>query len=183
MEKLIRVLIEADPDQSYEAHTELVRLGAQSVEPLLASLFGASDRDCWRILKTLTSIGDSRAISGAIQCMHSNSAAVLAASAQCLAEIGGDEAVEALLALVDDCSRSVSMMWIIQALSSLNDPRIAPTLIRLVETTSSSVDRYTAIEALARIGDKRAISVIQKFANDENHHVRSKAHMALQMLA
>lgn len=183
MEELIHMLIEGDPDRSHEAHTELVRLGARAVEPLLVSLVGASDRDCWRILKTLTCIGDSRAVSGAIHCMHSNSAAVLAASAQCLAEIGGDEAVEALLTLVEDGPRSVSMMWIIQALSSLDDPRIAPTLIRLVETTSSTVDRYTAIEALARIGDKRAVSVIQKYANDENHHVRSKAHMALQVLA
>lgn len=182
MEALINKLTGSDPDRSYEAQAELVELGPQCVLPLLNALAEVSDRDRYRILNTLTLIGDKRAVPGAVQCLHSDNAAVLTAATQCLGELGGYEALNALLNLVEQRPSRVSMMWVIKALAKFRDPRIVPALVGIVETTSSHVDRYTAIEVLAEVGDSQALSVIQKFAQDENHHVRSRAKVAMEKL-
>lgn len=183
MEILIHMLIGSDPDRSYQAQAVLVELGSQCVIPLLESLTKATDRDCYRILNTLTLIGDRQAIPGAIKCLQSNNAAVLVAATQCLGKLGGDEALDALLNLLEQKPNTVSMMWVIKALAKFRDPRIVPALVGIVETTNSDIDRYTAIEALTEIGDRQVLNVIQKFAQDENHHVRSRVQTAMQKLS
>ncbi len=182
MDSLIRDLLDPDLDRVRHAHNALVEIGSDAVEPLLEALCTAPDGGAYRILTILTKIGDPRAIPGAVKCLKSKSPAVLAISAQCLAQLGGDAALEALLTALNKETSSASMMWILHAIGAIGDSRAVSALIEIVETTSSSVERYTAIEALARIGDPRAIGTIEQHLNDENHHVRSKSLIALQSL-
>lgn len=183
VESLIHDLLAPDLDSVRHANQALIELGGDAVGPLLEALQTASEAGAYRILTTLTKIGDPRAIPGAVRCLQSKSPAVLAVSAQCLSQLGGDAALEALLKVLNEGSTSASMMWILQAIGAIGDSRAVAPLISVVQTTVSPVERYTAIEALGRIGDPRAIETIEKHINDENHHVRSKSLIALEALS
>lgn len=181
IENLINDLTHPDIQSSNNAKRTLVSMGSTVIEYLTQSLATVSDQHRWKIIQTLSEIGDSHAAPALVAYLDAESPAIRAAVAQFLGTFGDKEAVEPLLHKLVDHASAGSLIWVIQALGNLKDIRAVEPLIEVMNQTDSSPVRYTAIEALAQVGDYRAVEAIEKYADDPDRHVQAHVQKALQI--
>jgi len=144
-----------------------------------------NDKQQWNIIRILTVMNDQRAIPALIDCLHHSNNAIVSASAQLLGILGGDQSLSALVDKLDVCHRNNNtqvMISLVKALGSLHNQQVVQKIIQVMHETSSSVVRYTAIIALMEIGNNCATNDISKYVHNEDHHVRTYAIQALDVL-
>ncbi|WP_119070946.1 HEAT repeat domain-containing protein [Aggregatilinea lenta] len=179
---LIDNLANSDLSCSENAKSALIAMGRDAVDPLLEELSHADAKRRWEIIIVLTKIRDPRAIPAVAEHLRADHGALRVAAAQCLGEIGDQQATGALLRAVDENRNSGALIWILQALGRLKDDRAIDVLVDVMQHTDSTAVRYTAIEALGLIGDRRVIETIRAYRDDESGHVRSRVEVALERL-
>ncbi len=179
---LIGNLANSDFGSSENAKLALIAMGSDAVDPLLQELSHADPRRRWEIITILTKIRDPRATPAVSEYLFADHGAIRVAAAQCLGEIGDQQATAALLLAIEENRNSGALIWILQALGRLKDPRAVEALLDVMQHTDSSAVRYTAIEALGLIGDRRVIETIKGYRDDESAHVRSRVEVALERL-
>jgi HEAT repeat protein len=127
--------------------------GVEAVLPLLAHC--AELKKKWRraIAETLAEIGDPAVPPLVAEGLTDSSKRVRRCAARALGLIGSaaDEALEGLVAALDDASRSVRLLAI-DALGQIGDPRAAVPLVALLDDKDDDV-REAAVDALGQIGE------------------------------
>jgi len=179
---LIDALLQPNRQAAEAAKGRLLAMGCEIVPVLLRELPASDARRSWEIINLLAKIRDRRAVPAVADYLHSPYGALRVAAAQCLGEIGDRAATEPLLNAIVDNKQSGALIWIVQALGRLGDRRATDALLLIMQETESAAVRYTAIEALGQLGDARAIEPIRCYVNDDSHHVRARAEVALQRL-
>ena len=182
IDELINNLIHPDRRVSDDAKKAILSLGQDAIAPLLQALPLADPKLCWKIIDMLGKICDPRAIPAVSGYLFVDNSVIRAAAAQCLGEIGDQQATVPLLTALQENKHSGALVWIVQALGRLADDRAVNALLIVMQETESSAVRYTAIEALGLIGDRCAIEPIKQYLNDTSGHVRSRVEIALGRL-
>lgn len=182
IDELIVALIKGNRQSSESAKAALLAIGPEAVCPLLATLPNTDAKGHWKIITLLAKLHDPRAVPTVAGFLYADSTVLRTAAAQCLGEIGDQQAMIPLLAALNDNLQNGPLVWIVQALGQLGDPRAVDALLKVMHETESPAARYTAIEALTQIGDRRAIKPIKQYLNDPSHHVRDRVAMALARL-
>lgn len=180
---LIDTLLQPNRQAAEAAKAKLLAMGCEVVPVLLHELPASDPRRTWEFINLFAKLRDRRAVPAVAGYLHSSYGALRVAAAQCLGEIGDRAATELLLNAIPDNKQSGALIWIVQALGRLGDRRAIDPLLLLMQETESAAVRYTAIEALGQLGDARAIEPIRRYINDDSHHVRARAEIALQRLA
>lgn len=168
--------IEDDPD----TRTLLVSIGSYSLDFLVEALPNASKAQTWHILNTISRIGEPRVAIAVEELLQSPHKAIQIAAIQCLESLANEHSIEALMNLLLSNHSEHLHIWIVHALGQLKAADSVPYLMSILETTQSTVVQYTTIEALQLIGDPVAIQTIVRYADSENHHVRSYSENALK---
>jgi HEAT repeat protein len=173
---LIRALNYQKDGGVRRAATEaLGRMGADAVEPLVASLEdGAQAGVHASAAQALGEIGDARAVEPLIAALKEENAKVAAADA--LGQIGDPRAVEPLIAALKDLSGSTRGN-IAQALGLIDDPRAVEPLIAALKEQNGG--ERLIVEALGHLGDPRAVEPLIAALYYDSVVVRSRAADAL----
>ena len=99
-----------------------------------------------------------------------------------LRNIGGMESVEALAAAYDSKS-ALLKHEIAYVMGQMQDPHAVPHLIERLEDREEDVMvRHEAAEALGAIGDRTALSVLEKFVDDDEVVIAESCEVALDLL-
>lgn len=181
--QLIDDLTHEDSDRSLKAKTTLIEMGDEVVEILSSVLPTRSDRHQWIIIQILSRTGSLKAIPSVANCLYSNSQAVQSIAAQYLAATGDGCAASFLIDYLAANPDSNAAMWVVHGLGQMADPRAVEVLMDIVDHSKTPSLRYTAIEALGLIGNPVCLDQIRAYLNDENHHVRSRARIAVELLS
>jgi HEAT repeat protein len=172
-------------DQVSEATAALVRIGNQSVGPLIAILMekDASPQKLATAARTLGQIGDSRAVEPLLAILNDKKDFHVQHAVACALERLGDaRAVEPLITLLKDNNNDLRKAAA-RTLGMLKDKRAVEPLLRLLDDKEKSVREVTSY-ALGQIGDSRAVeSLITVFKNKDNEgYLKEAAACALGML-
>lgn len=157
-----------------EALASLGAAAAPAVEEVLAR--GGLDADGRKLaIDVLAGARQPRSVPTLIASLSDEDPNVRAAAAEALGIIGGEAAIEALLALLDRDERFLRLV----ALEGLNrlaacvpEPRLRPFL-------GDKILRHAAIAALARCGGPAAMSALVVAIDDPSRHVGETAMRAL----
>ncbi len=99
-----------------------------------------------------------------------------------LRNIGGKDAVDALAAAFESDS-ALLKHEIAYVMGQMQDSAAIPYLIERLEDKKEDVMvRHEAAEALGAIGDRKALSVLEKFVNDDEIVVSESCEVALDLL-
>lgn len=71
---------------------------------------------------------------------------------------------------------------LVRLIEKRGDRRAIPTLMALLPNATSSLLRLTIIQALGVLGDDEVREVIEGYIEDDDHHVRKRAMIALEQL-
>jgi len=162
---------------------QLVKSEDDIVELLVSIVRNNDGRQSWLAASALSHIEDDRVIPALISALSKSN--LSDATQVMLIEMLGDKGdMQVLCPLIKmlNSKNLVVQMATIQALIKLPDNRSILALMTLLEQTESSSLRYTIIEALGDLGISQAIELIQRFRNDEDHHVRRRVERALEKL-
>jgi HEAT repeat protein len=181
IEKLIQALDQPDGEARARAREQLVQIGPDVVEPLIAAMQTENLRLSWQAAVTLGHIADQRWIGPMQAALRSSNVLLGQAAVTALEETLQGEAVDSLLDALAHCRLAVQMP-LVNALERLGDSRAVEPLCGFLETTGSPELRYTIIQALGKLGDPSLIPLIEKFEHDPNHHVRDRVVIALDRL-
>lgn len=168
-----------------DAWDYLLRQQEEAVPHLCKLLYTTTDKHRWNIIKVLSEFNDQRSIPALVDCLMLPNTAIVAAAAQLLTQLGGEQAILGLLEALKRRERNdpQATIWIVRALGVLGDQRALQPLFNILHTTDSNTVRYTSINALAQLGNPRAAQEIVRYLGDDNHHVRTYARRALNELA
>ena len=180
--KLISDIGHPNRQTAENAKRALLALGHEVVEPLLEALPYANEKGSWDIIGILTKMRDPRAAPIVSEYLFTDHNVLRIAAADCLGEIGHQQATEPLLTALATKRCSGALIWIVRALGQIADPRAVDPLVNVLKNADSAAVRYTVIEALGLIGDRRAIEPIREYIDDDSHHVRSRVITALERL-
>lgn len=181
VQALLNDLDSLDHETRARAHTQLVALGTEAVEPLIAAMRRGEGRKCWLSVQALAEIRDERVIPALIQMLNANHVILRQTVAEALGKLGDLRAVPPLIEVLDVGPVTVQL-WAATSLGLLKDRRAVDPLIAVLQSTLSSTMRHTVIRALENIGDPRAVPAIVPFQDDEDPHVRSRSEKALKKL-
>lgn len=72
---------------------------------------------------------------------------------------------------------------LVRLIEKRGDRRAIPALMDLLPNAKSALLRLTIIQALGTLGDDEVREVIEGYVEDDDHHVRKRAMIALEQLA
>jgi HEAT repeat protein len=158
----------------------LLTTGTEAVEPLIVTMQGQKSRQAWEAAAILAQIDDPRWIQP-MKDMLMASNLILASVAAATLERFGESVVDTFIEALPKC-KAITQLQVIGILERIGDRRCVDLLMDILSTTDSPDLQHTIIQTLGTLGDSRAIELIRKFQNDENHHVRKRALVALLRL-
>jgi HEAT repeat protein len=167
----INLLIDTLYDESgaiwLTAKKSLVKLGPQTVEPLLLSLRNKNQhRD--RLISVLGEIKDPRAVAPLIGLLKDQNHFVREQTVAALGKIKDPKAIDPLSHLSTDQYDGVQMAAV-KALANFEDPRAAHSLIRFLSADGNGV-KSEAVLALVRAGDIVIDLIIKELINSNNDY-------------
>ena len=167
-------------DIRQQAIENLVNLGSAAVPDLITVMQTQTGRKAWQTASVLAQINDARWIPPMRAMVKSQNITLASVAAAALEQFGAQE-VDTLLRALPNAPTLVQMQ-IASILERLGDKRAVQPLMRLLRKTDSSDLRHVVIHALGTLGDARALPLIQHFSDDDNVHVRKRAHDAITRL-
>ncbi len=157
------------------------------IPSLLAAMTGQDTTTQRRILSLLVEYSekhrDTRLVEPMLELLTSPDPVLAGRALEILAGFAGDIWPE-LLDRMPMCNTLVQIQ-LLKALSCVTDTRLVPPLMQLLQETNYASMRYTLIELLgnlAKPGATEVIELIQRYADDPDHHVRSRVKRALEKL-
>ncbi|MHB8625442.1 MAG: HEAT repeat domain-containing protein [Aggregatilineales bacterium] len=186
LDRLLEELGSSDTAVHESAETRLESMGAIAVEPLITAMSGENMGKAWRAARILSKIDDPRRFEPMRQALTSKNSLVGQVAVETLEAGAGagqsmPQTVDAFIRALPN-ARFLVQLHIVAALERLGDKQAIAPLIDLLRTADSPEQRYMIIQALGTLGATQAIDLIRSFQDDENHHVRERAHVALQRL-
>lgn len=178
------LLVQLETDDYWQrdraAHM-LIELGTTVIEPL--SLLVQSGRGPLAIeaARILARIHDGRCTALMEQTLRSGNPLLAEIAAEALARQRVGDVVALFLQVLPTAHQMVQFK-LVTLLQALGDRRAVLPLLELLPGVQSHTLRYTIIEALGALGDPVALPTIRAYLDDENHHVRKRAQMAIERL-
>lgn len=177
----------ADPDAAdialnQEAQARLVALGEPVVDSPISVLHTGSIRQCANAVLVLGKIGNPRAIEPMCALSVDPTLAVRVNCASALGLIDDPQVVSFLVDWLGWEKEAIVQSMIVKSLADKQDKRSIAPLSGALKQMESPCVRYMLIRALGNLGDPVAIESILPFVNDEDHHVRRDAKLALEKL-
>ncbi len=169
----------AAPERA-RAHSQLVALGAQAVDPLVEAVRAGRGRSAWQGLRILIEIDALRAWPVIKEALYADSPLLAQTAASVLAQYG-IRAVPVLIHALPHVPYIVQLA-VVTSLIEIGDKRAVAPLMDLLTCTDSDTLRYTIIQGLGVLGVHEAVPLIAPYQDDENHHVRKRARTALVRL-
>jgi len=137
----------------------------------------------WEAIKALGEGRSADAASVLIQVLQENEDwAVRRLTTWALGQIGGDQAVLALIQALEDEDADVRQGAVF-ALSKVGGRRAADALLEVFDRGEDGDVLDSVIEALGRIGEDRAVALLISTLDDENEETRELASEALGRIA
>jgi HEAT repeat protein len=164
-----------------EAKASLLSYGTAVIEPLIAATQVLTQRRCWEAAAILAQFDDPRVERTLKVALKTGHPILALAAVRGLVRYGEGGSAALIEALPNN--RELTQLEIVQALEEMGSRTAVTPLMKLLRTAESSVLRYTIIQALGVLGDPQATVLIRTFLNDEDHHVRKRANIALERLA
>lgn len=184
MNPQIAALIDAldnDPEPRAQAHKSLMALGAEVVEPLIATVRAEAGRKSWGALQVLGDLGDERALPVILDALRSPTPIIISAAVLALQKFPNQDVALHLIAALP-YTRGMGQQDMIVTLQRLGDTRAVPLLIEQLKTVEAPPLRVAIIQALGNMGDASVIPVIKAYADDPDHHVRDRVVSVLEQL-
>ena len=159
----------------------LVRCGSVAVEPVITLLHDESALARARAAHALSKLGDARAVPALIDRLNVNEQdrAVREKSVLALGQLGGDEAMNALAALLGDQQPELATA-VSRALESFGE-RALPALLARIGDRDPDV-RAQVVDLLGFTGSAQAVPHLCVAAEDEHPSVRIRVLAALAAL-
>ena len=180
IEKLIDALDNEDVHLRQSARAQLRRLKSDAMEPLIKTVQSQIGLKCLGAASILAEIEDERLIAPLVSVLSSRNPLLGQIAARALLKYG-DRVVESLIDALPRC-HYITQLHVVSSLEELGDIRAVEPLMGILANTNSAVLRYTVIQTLGVLGDRRAIALIKRFENDDDHHVRTRVEIALKRL-
>ena len=153
-------------------------MGRDGVEPLLRALPGASVKLAWEIINLLAKFRDPRAVLAVADFLHAENGALRVAAAQTLGLIGHRSATMLLLRAMDDNQQSGAIVWIVQALGRIGDPRATDPLISLMQETDFARRAPHGHRGGGASSGRAPRTSSRRTSTIPPHHVRARARRA-----
>lgn len=149
---------------------------------ILQSLKDMPDRNkTLEILRLLNSIQDERIALVLSPWLMHNDIVIVQTVIQVIANQQTDQACQILVDSLFN-NRSIILMSIIPKLGVSHYSKAIEPLIKLLDITPSETIQYLIIEALGDLKAVEAISVIRRYSDHKNHHVRERVRRAIEKL-
>ena len=180
VEPLIEYLQSDDYSLQYWAADALGKLGdKRAVEPLVYLLENDSCDELTRAcLIALKDLKDKRALPYFLEFSNEGRAKLLRyAATMGLGEIGGDQAVEKLIKLLDDKNPTVRE-YAIESLGKLKEERALDKIIPMAEDKNTEI-RWAIANALGNMKTEKGVDILLELLKDNQHGVRFLAMDAL----
>lgn len=180
---MLRALVNdlTDSSKMVSAKQQLIASGSDAIPVLIDVMNHGADKLAWRAASVLLQINEACAISALIEGLNSPNIVVQQVIAQGLGKSDDERVASALLAHLDTCPIT-AQLGIVESLGRLADPRTIQPLVEKLTGTDSPTLRQLIIKVLGKIGGESVVEVIRQFEDDENHHVRSRVHDALEAI-
>lgn len=169
------------PEESTATRQRIIEQGPSIVAPLLDLFEQGNPLQQANAILVLGELGDSQAIPVLIDCLSHESLLCRINAAQMLGHFSDACVTTALLANLPT-ARELVQIWIINSLGLIGDRSSVDPLVELLHQTRSSSVRYMIIRALGLIKDPRIAKDIVPYLQDDDHHVRHDATVALHNL-
>ncbi|MCB9450691.1 MAG: HEAT repeat domain-containing protein [Anaerolineaceae bacterium] len=155
MQRLIEQITSNDTKIRDQARAELVSMGSQAVEPLIAALDSPSDWQRKSIVTLLQQIKDPRVPPALLKMLNDTDPYVRGFAAVALAEHGAQDAIPAIQQMVETEREAFGRMYLLQALDKLGQREwvLQYTTHIMRDDTFSNPDRQAAIQMLVRFND------------------------------
>jgi len=159
-------------------------MGTAIVPQVIESLTYTSVKQMISLITILGEIKDERAITPLCDLLlNHNNLMIRSKAAEALGCFHNPQTIDALIQSLNNPQESeVVMMWVVASLGTISDSRTYTALISYLEQIESSTMQYMTIRALGHLGNKNAIPYIAPFLNNDDHHVRRDAEIALSHL-
>ncbi len=167
----------ADQLQRGQARTRLIELGEWAVEPLLKVVQAEQGRRAWIAADLLGELRDIRALPILANALGSPNATLGSMAVKSLLRFDDVDQV-----LILPHAHLMTQQTIVLALKRLQDRRAVEPLIDYLSYVESPTLCCGVIQALGAIADPRAVPAIEVWVDDEDHHVREWAAIALRQL-
>ena len=154
-----------DPDHLHDQRRVYEAIRTRDVDALIEALTDPVNRP-WAA-RHLGKLGDPRAVGPLIRLLEAQDFQASSAAAQALGRLRALEAVDPLLACVEEGPEDVMRAWAIDALGRIGSEEAVPALLKLLAHDHEGL-RRTAAAALAEIGDPRAVDALEETARRES---------------
>jgi HEAT repeat protein len=181
IQRLILAL-QRDPDTRSKARVRLIEIGAPAVGPLLQAVQSEHGPQAWIAADLLGELRDPRALPALIDALRVSNATLSSMAVKSLLRFDNLDPVPILIDALPH-AHLMTQQTIVLALKRLADGRALFPLLDYLAGVESPTLRCGVIQALGALGDPRAIPAIQQWIDDEDHHVREWAVIALQQLS
>lgn len=163
---LVRYLHDESWDVRRKNREALIKIGTASVEPLLSSLDGKTNRIDPQVIEILGIIGDPRAVERLIHALDDPSADVREAAARALGKIGDPRAVAPLIRIRSGRKNEKVYAAAVWALCKIGDARAAEFLVGTLHHKNKTL-RELASHALVKMGGDAVDDLIKRLDDDK----------------
>lgn len=134
------------------------------------------------ILTTLTKLGDPKAITGLVECLRSEDAALRNEVVEAMQQLP-DEVAPIMLGLLNDADSDVRI-FAVNVLESLRHPEVEAWLIEVIDNDSHVNVCATAVDLLGEVGTEAAVEALTRlkvrFADEP--YIQFAANLALKRI-
>lgn len=181
LERLLTDLSSRDISIHLSARQALIDLGDSVVDLLVDRLADEDIKLVASIVVILGEITNPRSFQSLINCLEHPHTLVQMQAATALGRFASKDSVSKLIDYLPHSAGLVEQS-ILNVLIKNATVEVLPQMLDFLHTTPSNVARYMTIRVLANIGNKDLISDLEKYLDDENHHVRNDARIAIDKL-
>jgi HEAT repeat protein len=181
IQDLIAKLDSRDIDKITQARTALVQLGSSVLEPLIDLLQQGSNYQIANAVVVLGQITDPRCVVPLIRISNHPNLIVRTNLAKALGNFDDIRAKQTLMNMLN-YEHEIVQQWVIISLGRFGGSDVVTALTQFLQINQCTTLCHIAIKVLGDIGDSQAVPYIVPFLDNENHHVRTHANLALSAL-
>jgi len=180
--ELIRRLGARDAEAVEETSRQLASFGQAAVEPLTGVLSGSDRWQTVNAVGVLEQIG-GRGVARVLLNLRKHPHPIIRmVAAKSIGRTGDYRSARGVVVWLEDERDANVQCWLVISLARLCGARAFNTFVGLIDEVCDNIVRNTIIQVLGEMGDRRAVTIIQHYLADPDHHIRESAKEALARL-
>jgi HEAT repeat protein len=152
-----------------------------SIDALIETIRTQSPLKAVLAIHEISKLGDERAIDILVEVLYAGNIMTQQAAAEALTVFQHERVITALCQALTEGSALVRLQ-VIKSLETMNRPETIPCLMKALQDAEAESLQYTIIEALGNMKALQALELIQQYVSHPNHHVRKRAHIAVDKI-